>query len=392
MNPVITAIKEKVKDILPEVVSIRRHLHQHPELSFQETETSAFLRRILDQHQIEYRDNLVGTGFVAEITGGQPGPVRAFRAELDALPIEEMTELPYKSMNLGIMHACGHDVHSACLLGACLVLNEMKAEIKGRLLFVFQPGEEKLPGGASLMLADNVFGAVLPVSIVAQHVFPELKAGEVGICAGLYMASSDEIYISIKGKGGHAAMPHNCIDPIVLASEVVLALQQIISRHGNPIIPSVLTIGKIESTGGATNVIPDEVKMEGTFRTMDEAWREKAHSHIISTVEHICLAKGATAEVKLVRGYPCLINEGNLTAAVKDKMVDFMGIDKVHDIPKRMTSEDFAFFAQQIPACFFRLGVSDQDGKWKHGVHSPHFQVDETALEVGVGLMVWLAL
>lgn len=392
MRPDKEKIKQLASDLLPYIIGVRRHIHRFPELSFEEHQTSAYIKSLLTENGISFTDNWVNTGIVATIHGSQPGPVKSFRAELDALPIEESNNLTYKSENAGKMHACGHDVHAAALLGACIIANRHKEEIVGDLQFIFQPGEEKLPGGASLMLAEKALGETLPSSIIAQHVFPELPAGHVGICPGKYMASSDELYITITGKGGHGAMPHQCIDPIVVAAEVIVALQQIISRKANPFHPSVLTLGKIQSLGGATNIIPEKVSIEGTFRTMDENWRYQAHKWIEETVTGIAKAHQADAEVDIKIGYPCLNNDEELTAKVKAAMIDFLGPEKVHDIPKRMTSEDFAYFAQVVPACFYRLGVAYEDGRQAHGVHSPYFEVNEAALETAVGLMAWLAL
>lgn len=392
MTPDPQKIKALAADILPYIIGVRRHIHRFPELSFEEFETSAYLAKILEEKGISYTHGWVKTGIVATVYGEMPGPKRAFRAELDALPIQENNQLTYRSEVPGKMHACGHDVHAAALLGACIIAHECRADLSGTLEFIFQPGEEKLPGGASLMLAEKALGEELPASIIAQHVFPDLPAGHVGVCPGKYMASSDELYITITGKGGHGALPHLCIDPIVIAAEIITALQQLVARTANPFLPSVLTLGKITSQGGATNIIPEKVAIEGTFRTMDEAWRYEAHRWIEKTVTGIALAHGATAQVDIKVGYPCLNNDEDLTRKVKTAMIDFLGADKVHDIPKRMTSEDFAYFAQVIPACFYRLGVAYADGRPAHGVHSPYFEVDEKALETAVGLMAWLAV
>ncbi len=392
MRPDKDTIKQLASELLPYITGVRRHIHRFPELSFEEFETAAYIKSLLHERGIPFTDGWVKTGIVATVAGSQPGPTRCFRAELDALPIEENNNLTYKSEEPGKMHACGHDVHAAALLGACIIAHSCKEHISGTLLFIFQPGEEKLPGGASLMLAEKALGETLPTSIIAQHVFPELPAGHVGVNPGKYMASSDEIYIHIKGKGGHGALPHLCVDPIVVAAEIITALQTLVARQANPFLPTVLTMGKINSIGGATNIIPEVVTIEGTFRTMDEAWRYEAHRQIEQKVLTIASAHGAKAEIEIKIGYPCLQNDEELTSKVKTAMIDFLGADKVHDIPKRMTSEDFAYFAQVIPACFYRLGVAYDDGRTAHGVHSPYFEVNETALETATGLMAWLAL
>ena len=392
MTPEPQKIKALVAEILPYITGVRRHLHRFPELSFEEYESSAYLTRILEEKGIPFTNGWVKTGIVATVVGAHPGPRRAFRAELDALPIQEQNQLTYQSEVPGKMHACGHDVHAAALLGACIIAHQCRSDVAGTLEFIFQPGEEKLPGGASLMLAEKALGNDLPESIIAQHVFPDLPAGHVGICPGKYMASSDELYITITGKGGHEALPHLCIDPIVIAAELITALQQLVARTANPFFFFFLTLGKINSIGGATNIIPEQVAIEGTFRTMDEAWRYEAHRWIENTTKGIADAHGASARVEIKVGYPCLNNDETLTHKVKSAMVAFLGEDKVHDIPKRMTSEDFAYFAQLMPACFYRLGVAYADGRPAHGVHSPYFEVDEKALETAIGLMAWLAV
>lgn len=392
MKPDKELIKKLTSELLPYITGVRRHIHRFPELSFEEFETSNYIKQILQEKGINYTEGWVNTGIVATIEGSLPGPVRAFRAELDALPVQEKTNLTYKSEYDGKMHACGHDIHASALLGACIIAHQCRAYIEGTLQFIFQPAEEKLPGGASLMLSEKALGDTLPQSIIAQHVFPELPAGHVGICTGKYMASSDEIYITVQGKGGHGALPHLCIDPVVISSELITMLQSIVSRKANPFHPSVLTLGKIYSHGGATNIIPEKVSIEGTFRTMDENWRYKAHELIEKAVKELVSAHGATAEVKIKVGYPCLHNDEVLSRKVRSIMVDFLGEEKVHTIPQRMTSEDFAYFAQVIPACFYRLGVAYDDGRPAHGVHSPFFEADERALETAVGLMACLAV
>jgi amidohydrolase len=375
-----------------ELNDIRKHIHRNPELSFEEYNTSAFIKNLLSKSGIPYTENWVKTGIIARIKGARPGRIIALRAELDALPIQELSSHDYVSQIGGKMHACGHDVHMTCLLGAAMIVNQLKDELQGELLLVFQPGEEKLPGGASLMLKEGIFDEVKPEFIMAQHVFPDLEAGKVGICSGQYMASADEIYISIKGKGGHGALPHLCVDTVLIASHVIVALQSLVSRSSDPLIPSVLTIGRINTVGGATNIIPDEVKLEGTFRTMNENWREKAHQLIKKIIDDTCLSFGATAEVDIKVGYPCLHNDEALAKSMKYKMKEYLGEDNVLDLPKRMTSEDFAYFSQVMPSLFYRLGVRNEAKNIIHGVHTPYFDADEKALEVGAGLMAYLVL
>jgi amidohydrolase len=392
MNNLLEKIKLLTSSKIAKLIEIRRHLHEHPELSFEEYNTSDFIQSILLSEEISFTKDWVKTGIVANIKGSKPGKIRALRAELDALPIKELTAHNYKSSIDGKMHACGHDVHMTCVLGAAMILNDLKEELEGEIILVFQPGEEKLPGGASLMIKEGVFNESKPDYIVAQHVYPELEAGKVGICSGQYMASADEIYITIIGKGGHGALPHQCIDTILIASHVLVSLQSIVSRFGNPIIPSVLTFGKINSVGGATNIIPDEVKIQGTFRTMDEIWRLKAHELIKKIVNETCQSYGAKADIDIQIGYPCLFNDVELTSIMKTKMEEYLGRENVITIPKRMTSEDFSFYSQVMPSFFYRLGVRDEKRNIIHSVHSPYFDIDEKAIEVGTGLMAYLTL
>jgi amidohydrolase len=373
------------------VMEIREHIHMNPELSFEEYETSAYVKSKLTLLGIEYTEGWVNTGIVGIIKGGKPGKVRALRSELDALPIHELSDVPYRSKVHNKMHACGHDVHTACLLGAAMILQEIKDEIEGTILLVFQPGEELLPGGASLMLKEGLVEQLKPEYIIAQHVFPELEAGKVGICPGQYMASSDELYFAIKGKGGHGALPHSTVDTILMTSHIITALQSIVSRYSNPITPSVLTIGKINSIGGATNIIPDEVKLEGTFRTLDENWRKQAHENIIRITKEIARSFGGDAEVEIRHGYPSLYNDPSLTEASKLKLQELLSMECVIDLPKRMTSEDFSYYSQVMPACFYRLGVKNEANGLVHGIHTPYFDAGESSMKVGMMTMAFLA-
>lgn len=391
-NDLITKIKASAKRLLPVVIAIRRDLHQHPELSFQEKRTGERIKTFLTEHEIPYSDGWAGHGVVATIRGDQPGPVIMLRADMDALPITEENEVPYKSIHDGVMHACGHDVHSSSLLGTAAILQEHRKNIHGSIILIFQPGEEKLPGGASMMIAEGLFKPTPPERMIGQHVHPPLEAGHVGFRSGLYMASADELYITIKGKGGHAATPHLCIDPIVIAARVVTALQEIISRQIDPLSPAVLTIGKINSVGGATNVIPETVNLEGTLRAMNETWRMEAHQRIRQMVENICLASDATCDIKIMVGYPCLINNDRVTAMCRETAIQYLGADKVHELPQRMTSEDFAFYSQQVPATFYRLGTGWPEPEKNYPVHSNRFDINEIALETGMGLMAYMAI
>ncbi len=382
-------IRKLAKKYYPQIKEHREYLHRHPELSFEEYETSAYIKRALHELGLTITDNIGGgTGLTAELGSGEK--VVALRADIDALPILEAEDRSYRSTNDGVMHACGHDVHTSCLLGASYILKELESRLSCRVRLIFQPGEEKLPGGASLMIEDGVLRDV--VAIIGQHVHPALPVGQIGYGSGYFMASCDELYITVKGKGGHAAMPNQVIDPILISAELIQSLQSIISRKSNPNTPSVLSIGKINSQGGATNVIPEEVKMEGTFRTYDEKWRKEAHLLINEMTEAICKAHGATAEINIVRGYPSLYNNPDLTSSVKSGISDYMGDVGTVELTPRMTAEDFSYYSHQVPACFYRLGTASTDGRNASAVHTPSFDIDHAALEVGAGLMAYVAV
>lgn len=385
-------IREKAAGLLPDIIKFRRHLHAHPELSFEEFKTSEYIRNILTGQQIKFTEQWVRTGIVAEV-GNTENYVQtiALRADIDALPIQETNDVPYKSVNAGVMHACGHDVHTSCLIGALIILNSLEVKWKNRTIGIFQPGEEKLPGGASLMIGEGLIDNYKPEAIFGLHVLPQMEAGNVGICPGKSMASSDEIYITIQGKGGHAAMPHLAIDPILIAADVLSGIQKVVSRHANPMIPTVLSFGKINSIGGATNVIPDEVKIEGTFRTMDENWRREAHQIMRTYIQNTAEASGGKADVDIRKGYPCLINDDRLYAYGQQKLMELLDKNHVLDVPARMTSEDFAYYSHQIPSLFFRLGTGNRLKKITSPVHTSSFDADESALETGMAAMAYLA-
>jgi amidohydrolase len=387
-NNLIKEIKNKASQYKGEVLEIRRHLHQNPELSFNEFNTSAYIQKKLTELNVEFTAGIVKTGVVALIKGKNSSKKTiALRADMDALPIQEENNIDYKSVNNGIMHACGHDVHTASLLGVAKILNELKNEFEGTVKLIFQPGEEKLPGGSSLMIKEGVLENPTPHNIIGQHVFPDLPMGKVGFKGGMYMASCDEIYVTVKGKGGHAALPHKFIDPVYISASIITSLQQIVSRRAKPNIPTVLSFGKINSKGGATNIIPDEVYIEGTFRTMDEKWRAEAHSLMKQIAEDISKTMGGECIFDIHKGYPFLKNDETLTTKNINSAREYLGKENVIDLDLRMTGEDFAFYAQQIPACFYRLGTGESSG-----LHTSTFNVDENSLEIGVGLMTWLAL
>lgn len=386
-----TRIKELAKQYAPEFIAIRHHLHSHPELSFQEFETSLFIQQKLDEFGVRYTSGIAGTGIVAIIEGKNPSSKTiALRADMDALPITEINDVPYKSQNTGVMHACGHDVHTTCVLGATRILQELSGEFEGTVKVLFQPGEEKHPGGASLMIKDGALENPRPDAILGMHVQPTMEAGKLGFRAGQYMASADEIYITIKGKGGHAALPHLTVDTILVASHLVVSLQQVISRNNNPFSPSVLSICAFNG-GNSTNVIPSEVKLMGTFRAMDETWRFKAHDIIKKQATELAHAMGAQIDIEILVGYPCLYNNEAVTAQARGLAEEYLGIDKVEDTEVRMGAEDFAFYSRIVPACFFRLGTGNIARGITSGVHTPTFDVDESAIEVGIGTMAYLA-
>jgi len=379
-----TLIQNKSRAILDEVIDIRRHIHQHPELSFHEFETSNYVESILKKWNIPFESGIAGTGIIGVIKPNKNvDKCIALRADIDALPIQEENDISYKSQNEGVMHACGHDVHTAMLLGAIKIIYAHKNELNCMVKFIFQPGEEKLPGGASLMINEGVLKNPKVDEIYALHVFPELEVGKIGLKPGMYMASCDEIYMTITGKGGHGAMPHQNIDPILTSAHIITSLQQIVSRNCSPIIPSVLSFGKIEGLG-ATNIIPNEVKLEGTFRTMDEEWREKAHHLIKKQATFIAQGFGAKVDVNIVKGYPFLENDIKLTNVSNTKLKSYFGQENVIDLPIRMTGEDFAFFAQKIPATFIRIGVKNENKGIVFPVHHSKFNIDENALKIGI--------
>ncbi len=390
-------MKEKIQELArqhqQQAVTNRRHLHQYPELSFQEVKTGQYIAGKLADMGVEYQHGMAGNGVVALLKGKNPRKrVVALRGDMDALPILEANKMDFKSKNEGVMHACGHDVHTASLLGVVHILHSLRADWEGTVKCIFQPGEEKLPGGASIMIREGVLENPKPASIFGQHVHPPLRAGFIGLKPGIYMASSDEIYVTVKGRGGHGAMPQECVDPVVITAQIIVALQQVISRYADPAIPSVLTFGKINTVGGATNIIPNEVKLEGTFRTMHEKWRGEAHRRMKKIAESVAKGFGAACEFQIRRGYPVLHNHEELTARTKKWAIEYLGKDKVVDLPMRMTAEDFAYFSQAMPACFYRLGTGNPERGITSPLHTETFDVDEAALETGMGLMAWLAV
>jgi amidohydrolase len=383
--------QQRVEEIYNNLVDIRRYLHTHPELSYQEEKTMQYVSGILKELGISHTTNVGGFGIVGIIEGKNPSSKTiALRGDMDALPITEKNDVPYKSCNVGVMHACGHDVHTTNLLGAAILLNEVKDQLNGTIKLIFQPAEERLPGGASIMIKDGVLENPKVETIVGQHVLPQMEVGKVGFRPGIYMASCDEIFIKVKGNGGHGAQPNLTIDTVLVASHIVVALQQIVSRNANPILPTVLSIGKIIGDG-ATNVIPGEVYMEGTLRTFDEKWRAQAKTLIRKIVEGVGAAMGAEIELIIEDGYPYLQNEDALTLQSIEWAKEYLGEENVELLPIRMTAEDFSYYTQIVPACFYRLGTGNISKGITSSIHTPTFDIDEAALKIGAGLMAWLA-
>jgi len=384
-------IQELAANIFNDVVGYRQHIHANPELSFKEFETSLFIKDKLKKWGIEYTD-CANTGVVGLIKGNQPSDkVIALRADMDALPIHETNDKPYRSKNHGVMHACGHDVHTSSLLGTAYILNQLKDDFGGTIKLIFQPAEELLPGGASIMIKEGVLENPKPNYIVGQHVMPMIDAGKVGFRSGIYMASTDELYVTVTGKGGHGAQPHQNIDPVLIASHIIVALQQIVSRNADPRLPSVLSFGKVIANG-ATNIIPNEVKIEGTFRTLDENWRDEAHKRMKKMAEGMAESMGGSCDFDIHRGYPFLINEEKLTANARAFAEDFLGKDNVVDLDIWMAAEDFSFYSQVTDACFYRLGTGNAAKDTQYSVHTPRFDIDEDALKISTGLMAYIAL
>lgn len=383
--------QQRVNEIEPQLISTRRYLHAHPELSFQEEKTMKYVSEQLTALGIPHITNVGGFGIVGIIEGKNPSSKTiALRGDMDALPILEKNEVVYASCNPGVMHACGHDVHTTNLLGAAQLLNEVKDQFEGTIKLIFQPAEERLPGGASIMIKDGVLENPKVETIVGQHVLPQMEVGKVGFRGGIYMASCDEIFITVKGPGGHGAQPNLTIDTVLVASHIVVALQQVVSRRANPIIPTVLSIGKIIGNG-ATNVIPGEVYMEGTLRTFDEQWRAEAKQHIQDVVEGVAKSMGAEVELRIEHGYPYLQNNEELTTNAYEWAKEYLGEDNVEILPIRMTAEDFSYYTQIVPACFYRLGTGNVAKGITSSIHTPTFDIDEAALKIGAGLMAWLA-
>ncbi len=389
-------LKRKIQHLsslyFSEIQAIRQHLHREPELSMQEKATAQFIGKKLSEFGIEFRTGIAQTGIVAMIKGKKESTkVIALRADMDALPITEENEVSYKSVHPGVMHACGHDAHMASLLGVAKILQNTREHWGGTIKLIFQPSEESYPGGASLMIGEGVLKNPATACIFGQHVAPLIEAGKVGIRNGMYMASTDEVYLTVKGKGGHAATPHLTIDPVLIASHIVVALQQIVSRNNTPWIPTVLSFGRIMGEG-RMNVIPNKVSLDGTIRTFSEAWRAEAHEKIRRIAQGVAVSMGGNCEVEIKEGYPFLKNDETLSNNFRSYATEYLGKENIVELDLAMTAEDFAFYSQQIPACFYRLGTRNEKAGITSNVHTPTFDIDEKALETGMGLMAWVAV
>ncbi len=389
------SLKEKIVKLassyLNEIVEFRNYFHTFPELSFEEYQTAAFISSVLDRYQISYQREIAKTGIVGLLRFRNPdSKTVALRADMDALPLNEENDVDYRSKNQGIMHACGHDAHMACLLGAANILSNLKNDLEGTIKLIFQPSEESYPGGAKMMIKEGVLENPTPVSIFGQHVLPELESGKVGIRSGKYMASTDEIYITVKGKGGHAATPHLVTDPILISSHIIVALQQVVSRIAKPDTPSVLSFGKIDANG-RNNIIPEKVKLHGTFRTFDENWRNIAHQKIKDIALNIAKGMGASCNVDIKKGYPYVFNDLKLADSFRKYAIEYLGENNLVELDLAMTAEDFSYYSQKLPACFYRLGVRNEEKGVTSALHTSTFNIDEKSLETGMGLMAWIA-
>jgi hippurate hydrolase len=390
----VDSIKAQAEAVFPEVVRLRRTIHAHPELAFEEYETARLVAETLRPLGLDVQAGLAETGVVATLDGGHPGPTVLLRADMDALPIQEANTFDFASKRPGKMHACGHDAHTASLLGAAMILHRLRDRVHGTVRLLFQPSEERLPGGAPAMIDAGVLAANghnAPGAVFGQHVMPELEAGHIGVRSGMYMASADEVFITVHGEGGHAAEPHTLrADAVLVAAQIVVALQSVVSRHCPPGVPSILSLGKVVADG-ATNVLPETVHMEGTFRAMDETWRERAHELIRRTVQQTARAHGAEADVRIDVGYPALYNHPAPTELTRAAALDYVGPACTVDLDQWFASEDFAYYLRECPGTMYRLGTRNEAEGITHGLHTPRFTVDEEALRVGAGFMAYLA-
>ncbi len=383
-------ILEIADRIAPHLVDLRRRIHRRPELAFEEVETSALVREELDKIGLPHR-TIARTGVVADLGDRSTGECVALRADMDALPIQEETGLPFASEIPGKMHACGHDAHTSMALGAAMILAELRDEVPGHVRFLFQPSEELLPGGAPSMIREGALDSPRVKAILGQHVMPLTASGTVGFCAGPMMASADELYITIVGKSGHAAMPQNAVDPILTAAEMVLSLQKIVSRRLDPFSQGVLSITAFNG-GDSTNVIPDEVFLKGTLRCMDDLWRESAHAMIEKSVLAIAEANGCRAVVDIRKGYPPLVTDQAVTESVETNTQALIGRERTFKAEPLMVAEDFSYYLEEVPGTFWWLGAGEPAEGCVAGLHNATFTIDESILPIGAALLAWNAV
>lgn len=390
MEKIKARIQELASLYHKEVIQIRRHIHQYPELAFEEYKTAEFVSKKLTEYGIPHQTGIAKTGVVGIVRGKNPDSyVVGLRADMDALPIKETNTHEFISKNKGKMHACGHDAHTASLLGTAKILNKMKDSFEGTVKLIFQPSEEQFPGGAKVMIEEGVLENPKVDMMIGQHVYPQLNAGEIGMKSGNYMASTDEIYLTVKGRGGHGALPEQSIDPVLIASHIVTAVQQIVSRNALPSMPTVISFGKFIAEG-RTNVIPDEAKLDGILRTFDESWRREAHEKINHLVKGIAVSMGGYCDVFIDRGYPVLYNDEKVTEKSRRYAKEILGEEKVHLLDFRMTAEDFAYYSHKIPSCFYRLGIRNESKDIISGLHTSRFDIDEDSLLTSISLMSWI--
>ncbi len=387
-------IEKEIEKLKPEIIKIRRFLHMNPELSYKEYQTSKLIASKLLSLGLEVKTGIAKTGLTALLSGNQQGFTVALRADMDALPIQELTDVPYRSLNPGIMHACGHDIHTSIALGTAMVLNGLKQKIRGNIKFIFQPAEEGPPPGeefgAKQMIREGVLEDPPVGAIFALHVWPE-NLGEIYFSSGNLMANADGFDIVIKGKSSHAARPHEGLDSITLASQVVLAIQSITSRTIDPSDPAVITVGKIRG-GTRSNIIADEVRLEGTIRTLSDANREKIPSLIENIVKGITQSFGADYVFTYKKGVPSVYNHPELAKIILPTLINLLGDNNVIQIKPQMVAEDFSYYCQKIPGFFFFLGVKNPDEEAIAPLHSPYFDPDERSLFLGIKIMSHLLL
>jgi len=379
---------ELARSVHPYGVQVRRDLHRNPELSFEEHDTHQYLAAALQEMGCSFQSGLGGgTGLHVVIRGSRPGPTVALRADIDALPIQEETGLPFASQRPGVMHACGHDVHTAILLATARALQSIKDDLPGQVVLIFQPGEEQNPGGASLMIRDGVLDDPKVDAIFGLHVEPYMEAGCMAFAPGPVMAAPDELRVTVVGRGGHGASPHLTVDPVLTACQIITMLQQVVARNVDPFQPAVITIGMIQG-GSAHNIIPDEVTFVGTVRTMDPELRRLMPERIEAVIRGVCEAAGATYRFHYEHGYPVLINDAEMTELGRQAAVAVLGADKVQPMEPSMGGEDFAYYLQRVPGTFARLGVRASDNTAPHGLHTSRLMVDESSIAVGVAYYI----